>query len=105
VLLPLLPGRAFSAKGAELGLLWALAIALLNGWPLAPVLDWSKTLAYLLILPALSGFLAMNFTGSSTFASPSGVNREMRLALPPMVIATAIGILLLLTGDLIRLLM
>lgn len=102
VLLPWLPGRAFSLKGAQLGLIWALIVCLLNGWPSAPTLEWPKALAYLLILPAVSGFLAMNFTGSSTYTSPSGVNKEMRLALPVMMIAVGSGSLLLLVNDLVR---
>lgn len=104
LLLPLLPSRAFSVKGAFLGLLWAVGVALINGWPAAPTLDWPESLAYLLIIPAVSGYLGMNFTGSSTFTSPSGVNREMRIALPPMVVAVAAGILLLLAGDIMQLL-
>ena len=31
-----------------------------------------------MLLPALSGFLTMNFTGSSTYTSLSGVDREMK---------------------------
>jgi hypothetical protein len=103
LLLPLLPSRSFSAKGALLGLLWAAGLALLGGWPAGPLAFWFKALAYLLILPSLSGYLALNFTGSTTFTSPSGVNREMKLALPPMLIAVILGILLLLTGNIIRL--
>ena len=33
-------------------------------------------------ITAGSSFLAMNFTGASTFTSPSGVKKEMRYALP-----------------------
>ena len=32
-----------------------------------------------------SSFLAMQFTGSTTFTSPSGVEREMRRALPAQI--------------------
>jgi hypothetical protein len=39
-------------------------------------------LAWLLIIPAVTAYLAMNFTGASTYTSLSGVNREMRWALP-----------------------
>ena len=103
VLLPMIPGRAFSLKGAELGLLWAVAVCVLNGWPSAPAFEWPKALAYLLILPSVSAYLAMNFTGSTTYTSPSGVNREMRAAIPAMLIATALGLLLLLGGGLAQL--
>lgn len=102
VLLPWLPGRAFALKGAELGLLWAVAVALLNGWPAAPTLAWPRALAYLLLLPALSGYLAMNFTGSTTFTSPSGVNREMRFAVPAMFVAAVAGVLLMLVDGFVQ---
>jgi hypothetical protein len=82
LLLPYLPGRAFSTKGLVLGLLMALAFLSLK----APaVVGWSGgigVLAWLLIIPAVTAYLAMNFTGCSTYTSPSGVNREMRWALP-----------------------
>jgi acetyl-CoA decarbonylase/synthase complex subunit gamma len=39
-------------------------------------------LAWLLIIPAVTAYLAMNFTGCSTYTSLSGVNREMQWALP-----------------------
>jgi hypothetical protein len=45
----------------------------------------------LLLLPAVSSYLAMNFTGSSTYTSPSGVNKEMKKALPLIVGAAAVG--------------
>jgi acetyl-CoA decarbonylase/synthase complex subunit gamma len=37
---------------------------------------------WLLLIPAVSAFLAMNFTGASTYTSLSGVRKEMRWALP-----------------------
>ena len=82
LLLPWLPGRAFSVKGLSLGLLSA-AILLVFRWG-----DWTtmanslEILAWLLLIPALSAYLAMNFTGASTYTSLSGVKREMRWALP-----------------------
>ena len=36
----------------------------------------------MLIIPAITAYLAMNFTGASTYTSLSGVNKEMRWALP-----------------------
>ena len=33
-------------------------------------------------MPAVASYCAMNFTGSSTFTSPSGVEKEMRRYLP-----------------------
>jgi hypothetical protein len=82
LLLPYLPGRAFSAKGLVLGAVVAVMMLSLQG------AEWSTwagrlgILAWLLIIPAVTAYLAMNFTGASTYTSLSGVNKEMRWALP-----------------------
>lgn len=98
-LLPWIPGKAFSFKGFLIGTLWALAIAAWFGLSPTPVFSWIEVLAYFLILPTLSAFIAMNFTGSSTFTSLSGVDKEMKFALPAMVVAAGIGTVLLLVGN------
>ena len=72
----------------------------MNGVPAHPVLGWLKSAAYLLLLPALSAFLTMNFTGSSTYTSLSGVDREMKIAVPIMLLSAAAALLLLLASDL-----
>lgn len=77
-LLPWLPGKAFAFKGAITG----AAISLLGLVPLAGKLGFGNSLAALLGLTAVSSFVAMNFTGSSTFTSPTGVEKEMRQAIP-----------------------
>ena len=92
VLLPWLPGRAFSVKGAILGLVSAAAGML---WSSTGSLGgWLEMLAWFLILPAVSGFVAMNYTGTSTYTSLSGVRREMRVAVPLQVAAGAAGLVL-----------
>jgi hypothetical protein len=101
VLLPWVPGRAFSFKGGLLGLFWAAGFLILTGFPSAPQIGWLKAVAYFLLLPSLSGFCTMNFTGSSTFTSLSGVDKEMKIALPIMLFASAGAVLLLLISDFI----
>jgi hypothetical protein len=103
VLLPFIPGRAFAFKGALLGLLWAAGVNLINGFPAMPAYGWLKAAAFMLILPAISAFAAMNFTGSSTYTSLSGVDKEMKFALPTMILAGAAGVILLLVSDFILL--
>ncbi len=103
ILLPWVPGRAFSFKGGLLGLLWAISFIFINGLPSVPVFGWLKAAAYFLLLPSLSGFLTMNFTGSSTYTSLSGVDKEMKIAIPIMLFASAGAVLLLLISDFIRL--
>lgn len=89
VLLPWIPGRAFSLKGMITGLLWTVLLLFYGG-----VHDVLQLISYLLILPSLSAFFGMNFTGSSTYTSLSGVEREMKAALPLIIIALAAGILI-----------
>ncbi|MBM4312806.1 MAG: acetyl-CoA synthase subunit gamma [Deltaproteobacteria bacterium] len=81
LLLPYLPGRAFSEKGLVLGAVVAAAMLYMQGVDLATWGGRLGALAWLLIIPAVTAYLAMNFTGASTYTSLSGVNREMRWAL------------------------
>jgi len=89
VLLPWLPGRAFSVKGLVMGILSALSVvALCRG------ISMLEIMVLVVSIPAMSSYLAMNFTGSSTFTSLSGVRREMRFALPLEIGGTGAGLLL-----------
>jgi hypothetical protein len=89
-LLPWIPGRAFSLKGWLLGFLWTAGFLALRGLP-ATTGGWLSAASYLLILPALSAFLAMNFTGSSPITSLSGVVKEMKTAVPLMLLSAVLG--------------
>jgi hypothetical protein len=93
VLLPYVPGRAFAWKGWLLGLFWTLFAVCLFGWTASSVL---LTIGYLLLLPAVSGYLTMNFTGSTTYTSHSGVVREMKIAIPLLAVLSAAGAVLVL---------
>lgn len=94
ILLPWLPGRAFSLKGGLAG----LVIGGLGVLSFGPSLGWLNSLALLLAISAVSSWCAMHFTGSSTFTSPSGVEKEMRLAIPVQAATLLIGGLCWLTG-------
>jgi hypothetical protein len=89
LLLPIIPGKAFSWKGWLLGLIWSVIALWLFGW-LTPDF-WLLAVGYLLLLPSVSAYLAMNFTGSSTFTSPSGVLKEMKIALPLIIGSSVAG--------------
>ena len=93
-LLPYTPGKAFSWKGWLLGLGCTAGILGLSG----KFKKGNRLLSAggLLLYPAISSYLAMNFTGSSTYTSPSGVNKEMKKALPFIVGAAATGAALML---------
>jgi acetyl-CoA decarbonylase/synthase complex subunit gamma len=100
LLLPWLPGRSFSTKGFFPGLAWALLFVFPAGAFLPETANLSawETAAWVLALPALSAFLSMNFTGSSTVTSLSGVRKEMRYAFPLQAIGALGGLLLWVAG-------
>jgi len=105
VVLPWLPTRDFSTKGFILGGAVALpfAIARISGsldvawWVLA-----GRTLPFLLALPPVTAFLALNFTGSTTFTSRSGVRREIFTYVPIMAAMFASAIVLMVVFAVVR---
>lgn len=76
-LLPWLPGRSFALKGAISGFVLSLILIGSTG-----PYGVASGLAALLSLTAVASFAGMNFTGSSTYTSPTGVEIEMRKAIP-----------------------
>jgi hypothetical protein len=97
VLLPWLPTHNFSTKGFILGGLAALPFAL-SVFVRHPEWTWyrqaGQALEFLLAIPAVTAFISLNFTGSSTFSSRSGVKREMFAYIPTMAWTFGIGVLL-----------
>jgi acetyl-CoA decarbonylase/synthase complex subunit gamma len=91
--LPYLPGRAFSVKGLSIGIIIALILLYLRDINLQTWSGRIETLSWLLIIPAISSYLAMNFTGCSTYTSLSGVKKEMRWALPLQISTGAAGLI------------
>jgi hypothetical protein len=76
--LPFIPGKLFSTKGALAGgVLAAVTVAALRG-----TLPLLALVGVFLAATAASSYITMNFTGSTPFTSPSGVQKEMRQALP-----------------------
>ena len=53
--------------------------------------NWLSAAAWILMIPAVASFVAMNFTGASTYTSLSGVRREMRVALPVQIACAVVG--------------
>jgi acetyl-CoA decarbonylase/synthase complex subunit gamma len=47
--------------------------------------------SWFLLIGGISSFMAMNFTGASTFTSLSGVQKEMKMALPLQIFGVAAG--------------
>jgi len=94
ILLPFVPTRSFALKGTTLGLLWTLLFLGMYGQEWGPLPD----LAALLLLPAVSAFTALHFTGATPFTSRSGVKKELRYAVPAIGLSGLAGILIWAAG-------
>jgi acetyl-CoA decarbonylase/synthase complex subunit gamma len=92
LLLPWVPGRAFSVKGFLLGLVMAAILASLRFNMAGSLPGLLEILSWFFLVPALSGYLGMNFTGASTYTSLSGVKREMHWAVPVEIIGGIVGL-------------
>jgi acetyl-CoA decarbonylase/synthase complex subunit gamma len=57
--------------------------------------NFAEILAWFFLAPAVSAYLAMNFTGASTYTSLSGVKKEMKWAVPIEIAAGVVGLTLL----------
>jgi len=96
LLLPWLPGRSFSSKGLIPGVLATFIMMAFhwnswgNSWEISQ--GRLEVAAWLFLIPAISAYLAMNFTGSSTYTSLSGVRSEMRRAVPLQIGAGILGL-------------
>ncbi|MCL7453525.1 MAG: mercury methylation corrinoid protein HgcA [Anaerolineae bacterium] len=107
ILLPWIPTHDFSTKGFILGLVVALPFAV-AAFLRPPEDAWGlrlgAALTLLLPLPPVTAFLALNFTGSTTFTSRSGVRREIFRYIPIMAWTFGIGIALTFAPLLLRIL-
>jgi acetyl-CoA decarbonylase/synthase complex subunit gamma len=94
ILLPFLPGRAFSIKGISVGLAVVLLLFVYRSPHLLSFRDNMEFAAWVFMVFSLTNYLAMNFTGCTTFTSLSGVKKEMRVALPLQIGAVVTGLIL-----------
>jgi hypothetical protein len=96
-LLPFIPTHDFSTKGLILGEIVAIPFAVVSFMTNSALPFWENilvSLALLLIMPALTAYLALNFTGCTTFTSRTGVKKEIFRYVPIMAFMAGSGILL-----------
>jgi acetyl-CoA decarbonylase/synthase complex subunit gamma len=98
LILPYIPGRHFSLKGLFSGAIIFIIMMVFGsaGDNITELVSW------FLIITAISSFLAMNFTGSSTFTSLSGVRKEMKIFVPLQIGFASIGLVLQVVGKIIQ---
>ena len=105
VLLPWIPTKDFSTKGFIIGGLAALPFAIwtLNATQDAPLLlRYSSALVYMFAMPPITAFFALNFTGSTTFTSVTGVQKEIYAHVPTMGRMFGAGVVLMIVLAIIR---
>ncbi len=98
ILLPYIPVRMFAFKGLITGLLLSIVLLYFNnlGGRNIEIVSW------FLILSGISSFMAMNFTGASTFTSLSGVKKEMKVFVPVQIVFAGTGLILFILSNLIQ---
>ena len=97
ILLPWIPTYNFSTKGFILGGIVAIpfmSLAFFKNPDSALWLRITWALVYALLIPSITAYLTLNFTGSTTFTSRTGVRREIFAYIPVMAAMFGIGLLL-----------
>ncbi len=105
ILLPWIPTTDFSTKGFIIGGLMALSFAMNAFYGMMSEALWLRSgwaLTYMLTMPPVTAFLALNFTGSTTFTSVIGVKREIFTYVPKMAWMFGIGIILVIVLSLLK---
>lgn len=96
VLLPILPFRSLALKGLFAGtLVWLILFATIMHKTVSV-----EAIAFLFATLALGSFFTMNFTGATTYTSLSGVQKEMKFAIPAQIAAGIVSVLLLIISKL-----
>jgi len=95
LLVPWIPTKDFSTKGFLLGFVIALPFAAYYaGAPALPLYaKIASILVPLLIMPVVTAYLALNFTGSTTFTSRTGVKKEIFRYIPVLCILGGAGLI------------
>jgi acetyl-CoA decarbonylase/synthase complex subunit gamma len=88
--LPYIRSRYFSAKGAMLGALSAVILLALASAKAGSV-NVLAVIALVSGAASISSFLALNYTGSTTFTSISGAKQEVKFSMPLIIAGLAIS--------------
>jgi len=95
-LLPVIPTRDFSMKGFVLGAIVAIPFAVIfaEAPGLSVIGQIIGVLVPFLLIPPVVAYLGLNFTGSTTFTSRTGVKKEIFRYVPAMVVLAGLGTIL-----------
>jgi len=87
-LLPFIPVKEFALKGIIAG--FGTALLFIFIFPAAAI-SLKGGIALLLFATAMSSVMAMNYTGTTPFTSPSGVEKEMKRYIPIQLISLVLS--------------
>jgi hypothetical protein len=88
LLLPYIPTQNFSFKGLITGAIASVLLFLNHSLDGGTLANFAETFFIL----GFSSFLAMNFTGASTYTSLAGVKKEMRIAVPVQILLVSLAL-------------
>lgn len=98
IFLPIIPFKSFALKGATVGLIWSILTIYFNSTFLY-IDSLLMISANTLLLTSITTYLGLNFTGSSTYTSFSGVLKETIWAMPIVIVASVIGVILIIVSN------
>ncbi|UCG79440.1 MAG: acetyl-CoA synthase subunit gamma [Nitrospirota bacterium] len=88
-LLPYVPFRSFAVKGWIVGIF--AVYLLVDHLHYIPTMDsYLKAVAYI-FFPMMSSYIALQFTGSTTYTGMSGVKKELKLGVPVYIVAATVS--------------
>jgi hypothetical protein len=77
------------------------SIVIYTGLIITGIIDFHlfSFIGWLFISMGIASFLAMNFTGASTYTSLSGVKKEMRIFIPVQILLSISGFVLVIISN------
>ncbi len=90
-LLPFIPFRSFAIKGWIVGVLSVFLVV--NYFELITVNNVYLQVMTYTFFPLMTSYIALQFTGSTTYTGMSGVKKELKVAIPIYIVATVVAFL------------
>lgn len=100
LLLPFIPVRSFAFKGWIIGI---TAVAIFTWY--TRIFEFGSAIPLILVFllfPLLSSYIALQFTGATTFTGISGVKKELRIGLPIYLSGLCVSLVLIIIHKLIQ---
>ncbi|MBZ9686228.1 acetyl-CoA synthase subunit gamma [Clostridium estertheticum] len=100
IFLPIIPFKSFALKGAIVGLILSILTIYFSSTFLF-IDSLMVMVSNTLLLTSITTYLGLNFTGSSTYTSFSGVLKETIWAMPIVIVSSVIGVILMIVSSII----